>query len=143
MAAQCSQRELCLADIDEKLSKYDLAPEACERIKAKLVTERYIDEARYASYFARDKARFNGWGPQKIVFMLRQKRIDKDVIAEAIESIGNEVFAEQLMHALEAKYRSAKQSDPQKKWASLVRLGVSRGFDYEAVKKAVELIIDA
>lgn len=142
-AALCSQREMCLRDIDDKLARYELEADACERIKQQLVRERYVDEERYATYFARDKARFNGWGPQKIRFELRQKGIPSATVDEAIESVGNDLFAEQLLRAIEAKVRTKSNADQRKLWASLMRFGVSRGFDYAAVKKAIGIALDS
>ncbi len=142
-ARLCSEREYCLSEIDEKLQKLDIESEARQRILGQLVSEKYIDEQRYANYFARDKARFNGWGPQKIRFMLQQKKVAQDVIAAAIDSVDTEIFAEQLFNAIDSKAKSEKNTDIVKLKQKLYRLGASRGFDFDAVKKAVALVLDS
>ena len=41
---------------------------------AELKEDRYVDDARYAAAFAREKASLQGWGPVKIRFQLRGRR---------------------------------------------------------------------
>ena len=38
-----------------------LPPDASERIIARLLKERFIDESRYTRFFVNDKLRFNKW----------------------------------------------------------------------------------
>lgn len=41
------------------------SPDASERIIARLLKERFIDESRYTRFFVNDKLRFNKWGRDK------------------------------------------------------------------------------
>ncbi len=137
-AQLCSEREYCLSEIAEKLRKLEIDSEAQQRILDRLVKERYIDEARYASTYARDKARFNKWGPQKIRYMLQQKSVGREAISAGIESVGADVFAEQLSKLIDDKLRSEKETDPWKLRQKLLRLGTSHGFGYEEVLEKVQ-----
>ena len=74
-ASLCSKKEYCCDDIRKKLLAWEIAPEDCSRILDFLQKNKFIDEARFASFYARDKFRFNRWGVQKIGLMLRQKGI--------------------------------------------------------------------
>ena len=138
----CSQSEHCLSELRDKLSKLGVEPDAAQRIEKQLVAERFIDERRYAEYYIRDKARFNGWGPMKIRFQLSLKRIDSKIVDSALREFDTAVFDEQLERALRNKLRLTKKADKQKLRASLLRFGASRGFDYNAVYKAVDRLID-
>ena len=84
----CSRREYCCSDILKK------AADALEgdRVKAQavlevLVNEKYVDDLRYASAYARDNASIAGWGEVKIRYMLSTKGIAKDVIAQALTEV--------------------------------------------------------
>ena len=57
----CSKAEYCRADIYRKALK-DLDGDAAEasRLVEELIRDRYVDDARYASAFAREKARKKG-----------------------------------------------------------------------------------
>ena len=65
MQALCSRREYCASDIRRKLLRlrdHPMLPEEAEQIIAALVKEKYLDDARYAGAFARDKAALTAWG---------------------------------------------------------------------------------
>ena len=84
----CSRREYCRTDIMKKvMTALDGDREKSEKIVETLVAEKYLDEFRYASAFARDKSSLSGWGPTKIRYMLSSKGIPGDVIERALEEI--------------------------------------------------------
>jgi len=78
----CSRAEYCSADIYRKALK-DLEGDAgdASRVVASLKEDRYVDDARFAAAFAREKASLQGWGPVKIRFQLRGKGISEADIA--------------------------------------------------------------
>ena len=84
----CSKAEYCRADIYRKALK-DLDGDAAEaaRLVDELIRDRYVDDARYAQAFAREKASLQGWGPVKIRFQLRAKGVSDAVIAAALEGM--------------------------------------------------------
>lgn len=85
----CSRREYCRADIMKKaMSALDGDREKAEKVIEILVAEKYIDELRYASAFARDKSSISGWGETKIRYMLSSKGVPREVIDKALEEIG-------------------------------------------------------
>ncbi|MCD7720882.1 MAG: RecX family transcriptional regulator, partial [Prevotellaceae bacterium] len=68
----CARAEHCLSQIRGKLAAWGLSPAAQGRVLARLVDERFIDEARFSRAYALDKFRYNGWGRLKIDLYLRQ-----------------------------------------------------------------------
>lgn len=136
----CSKAEYCVSDIRRKALK-DLEGDAAaaQEVVARLVEERYVDDARYASAFAREKANIQGWGPVKIRFQLRGKGISDAIIAAALQEIEPQKAQDKLEKVLSAKARSL-QGDPQFK-LKLLKFGLSRGYDYPAVEEAVSKII--
>ena len=141
MRALCSRREYCSADILKKaMSALDGDRARAETVVAKLIDEKYIDDLRYSSAFARDKSSIAGWGETKIRYMLSAKGISKDTIAEALESIDEDKASGRLEKLMEAKARSLKD-DPQAK-LKMLRFGVGRGYAYEAVARVTDRIIE-
>ena len=61
-AAYCSTVERCIQDVQKKIKAAGLTQEEGERIIARLLQEKFIDEHRFARYFVNDKFRFNKWG---------------------------------------------------------------------------------
>lgn len=132
----CSKTEYCRADVYRKALK-DLEgdTEAAGKVVDQLVAERYVDDARYASAFAREKASLQGWGPVKIRFQLRGKGIKDADIAAALAEVEPEKAEAKLQKLLEAKARTLK-GDPQGR-LKLIKYALSRGYDYDVIEKMV------
>ncbi len=141
-SALCSKSEHCEFDIREKMRRTDLTDVEQDNIIARLRADNFINDERYASVFVRDKLQFNGWGEQKIRFELRRRKIPTDVIDMALGEVDNEQYDAKLLKALQAKMRTAHVADPFKLRASLIRFGASRGFSFEQVTKAVEMVMN-
>ena len=136
----CSRREYCRSDVMKKaVAALDGNQSEAARIVDILVEERYVDDLRYASAFARDKSSISGWGSVKISHMLSAKGISRDIIKEALEEIDEEKASSRLDKLLQNKARSLKD-DPQAK-LKLLRFALGRGYGYDEVKNIVDELI--
>ena len=130
----CAGRECCRSDIRRKLA--DLPPEQAEEVLETLCREGYLDDARYARAFARDKSALQGWGSLKIKLALQKKQIDDAAIAAALEAIDQpaaDARKEQLLHA---KWKAlSHEDDPARKQAKFFRYALGRGYGYEEIKR--------
>lgn len=137
MRRLCSRREYCVSDIRKKLlADKDLGESDVHEIIDLLLEEKYIDDLRYASAYARDKASISGWGEVKIKYMLSAKGISRDVIAAALSEIDEKKAETRLEKLIENKYKSLKE-DPQ--WRlKLIRFALGRGYDYEETTSAID-----
>lgn len=133
----CSRAEYCSGDIFRKALK-DLEgdSEAASRVVAALVADRYVDDARYAAAFTREKALLQGWGPVKIRFQLRAKGVPDAVIDDALSSIEQEDSDDRLCRLMAAKAKSLA-GDPQIR-QKLLRFALGRGYSYDAASTALE-----
>ena len=113
--------------------------DAAKRVVDSLVADRYVDDARYASAFAREKSSIQGWGPVKIRFQLRSKGISDADIASGMSEIEQPKAARKLESVLAAKYRTL-QGDPQCK-LKLLKFALSRGYEYGDVAAAVDSVM--
>lgn len=135
LEALCAKAEYCRSDMFRKaLKATEDAAEAGE-ITDSLVKNRFVDDARYAAAFAREKASLSGWGPIKIRFALRAKRISEPAITEALDGIEDGKACAKLEKLLETKAASLK-GDPAIK-LKLIRFALSRGYEYDAVESAL------
>lgn len=136
MRRLCSRREYCVSDIRAKLMKeLDGDVQKVETAINKLKEERYVDDLRYATAYARDKASISGWGTAKIRYMLSAKGVAKDVISEALNEVDEVKASTRLEKLLENKYKSLKD-DPQ--WEiKLLRFALGRGYSYDEVNDQI------
>jgi len=129
----CSRQEKCTSDVIVLLKKWGIRQEEHQKILERLMTERFIDEVRYAEAFVRDKIRFDHWGTKKIRYFLRHKGIDKTVCDKAIGSFDRDEYRSLIGKEL-AKKRKALKGSSREIWAKLARYGSSRGYEMEIMR---------
>ena len=136
MRRLCSRREYCVSDIRAKLMKeLDGDTQKVETALNKLKEEKYVDDLRYATAYARDKAAISGWGATKIRYMLSAKGVSKEVVSEALNEVDEKKASSRLEKLLENKYKSLKE-DPQWK-IKLLRFALGRGYSYDEVNDQI------
>lgn len=139
MADLCARSEQCEADIRQKLYRLGLQSGDVQKIIESLIADRFIDNARFARSFARDKSRFSLWGRNKIKLALAAKRISAPDIRQALDSIDEEDYMETLTRVTAAKARGLdlKGPDGRENRIKLFRHILSRGFESELATKAI------
>lgn len=142
-ADMCSRQERCVSEIRKKLIRWELSEEEAEQAITYLIQEKFIDEDRYASYYVKDKFRFNGWGRIKIRWQLRQKEVRSSSVEEALASLDEEAYLEKLAELLYSKKRQIRNKDFWQTKAALIRFGQSRGFEPDIVYSQVERLLKA
>lgn len=141
MRGLCSRREYCRQDIMKKvLAALDGDADEAGRIMDRLVEEKYIDDLRYASAFARDKSSIAGWGATKIRYMLAAKGIDRETIAAALQEVDEGKASDRLEKLLSAKVRSLKD-DPQCRM-KLLRFALGRGYQYDEAAEVIDRLLN-
>ncbi|MGB4133243.1 MAG: regulatory protein RecX [Tenuifilaceae bacterium] len=137
----CSRREKCISEVRKDFVRWNVDPESMEEIIKTLVRQGYIDEERYAVTFARDRVHLNRWGLRKVEYALKSKGISASNIKKAIDEVRELVSLESICDLMEKKARSVKYSNPEELKVKLIRFGLSRGFTYDEVSAAVDIII--
>ena len=136
----CSRREYCYADVLKKAKDaLDGDAQAAKEVADVLVEDKYVDDLRYASAFARDKSAIQGWGEVKIRYMLSAKGVPRDVIDKALEEIDQDKADSRLEKLLQNKLKSLKD-DPQCR-LKLLRFALGRGYSYDEVNDVVNSLL--
>jgi len=125
----CSKQERCRSEITEKLASRKLPSDDIDRILIALENEKFIDEARYASTFTRDKLRLNKWGKVKIRYMLQQKKIPEDIVSGSLDEIDDEYYSSILKEELLKKRKSIRGSNAFELRGKLFRFAQQKGFE--------------
>ena len=136
LQAQCSKREYCTSDVFRKaMTAFEGDREQAGKLVESLVADRFVDDLRYASAFAREKSRLTGWGPAKISYTLVGKGIPRPVVARALGEIDKEEADRRMRSVLETKCRTLT-GDPQIKF-KLLKFGLTRGYEYDQLAPVV------
>lgn len=115
MQRVCSMREYCESDILSKLERFELNPGEAEKILESLKADKFVEDNRYSQAFVRDKSRLSGWGSRKISFALRRKKIEQNIINEAIKELDKTSEAERLLKILTVKAKTIGKEESRAK----------------------------
>lgn len=134
----CARAEKCEGDARRLMRRWGVAPNDAEQVLARLVRDRFIDDRRYAELFVREKLNLSGWGAYKIRTALRRKEVALEIIEEALGQLDEEKLRDRLRERLERKLRTVRAKTTYELKTKLFRYGLSLGYDFEAVRDAVE-----
>ena len=139
LAALCAQAEHCQWEMLEKMRRWELPEEEQARVMQRLVSERYVDDERYARAFVKDKVRYNKWGRRKVEQALWQKHIDEDIRQRVLDEVDDSEYLAILKPLLQQKRRSTKAANDYELNQKLVRFAVSRGFTFDIIRQCLDV----
>lgn len=125
----CARSEQCTHEALTRLAGWGIAPETAQKIIRRLKASKFIDDGRYARAFARDKVVYNRWGAIKIRHALALKRLEADMITDALAEVTEEEYATALTEVLRAKARAMERPLNFADSGKLLRHAASRGFE--------------
>ena len=135
----CARREYCTSDIRRKaLDRCEGDAAMADELVAALKADRFVDDVRYASAFAREKSSLTGWGPVKIRFALRAKGLSEGDIAAGLAEIEPDRASSRLESLLQNKWKTL--SDDPAGRLKLIRFALSRGYEYSQVEDIINEI---
>lgn len=140
-SAQCAFAEYCSSDIRKKMQRMEMDEDVMERVIRHLTKEGFIDEARYATAFVRDKLHHNRWGRVRIEQELRMRGISQHLIDEAMLEIDEDDARKTLLHLLTKKLPSVKGRNAYEIKAKLMRFAMSRGFDMDLIRSIADEVV--
>lgn len=139
LAALCAQAEHCQQEMRDKMRRWEVDETAQNRIVARLVKERYIDDERYARAFVKDKIRYNKWGRRKVQQALWMKHIDADIQQRVLDEIDEKEYLDVLRPLLKQKRKSIKAESDYELNQKLVRFALGRGFGFDIIRQCLKV----
>lgn len=140
MRQYCNFQERCHQDVRTKGLNLGFRGDALEEIISTMITERLLDEERYARSLARGKFRNNEWGKNKIVQALKQHAIPEYCIKKALTEIDDVEYLNTIKKLIQSKSRTlTKEKEGFAKKKKIVAYLLQKGFEYEIVQNALSL----
>lgn len=136
----CARAEHCTGELRKKLWQWKIPPSKADEIIARLEQNRFIDDARFARAFTRDKVSFQRWGIRKIHVALMAKNVPSNIIKQALEeNIEPEAYYQNLLHILKVRAQQMNQDDVRtyNGRTRLYRFALQRGFESNLAAKAI------
>ena len=142
LAQLCARAEHCQYELIEKMRRWEMSDEAQAHVMQRLVSERYVDDERYARAFVRDKIRYNKWGRRKVEQALWMKHIDDDIRSRALSEVDDEEYLSVLRPLLKQKRRSIKAASDYELNQKLVKFALGRGFTLDIIRQCIDGDVD-
>jgi regulatory protein len=139
-ASYCSISEHCISEVEEKLTAWGVSLTDKHKIIDRLISEDFINEKRFCTYFVKDKFRFNKWGKIKISFALKQKGLSNELVNNALASIDEGEYEELLASILKTKLAGLKYEFEYEKQGKLYRFAQSRGFENNVIDRVLRTL---
>lgn len=138
----CARSERSSGDALRLMKRWGVADDVARKVLSKLQADRFIDDARYAEAFVRDKLNLSGWGVYKIKSALRTKGVSKDIIDEVIAPMIEATDMKgRLEDIMKRKLRTLKYSSAYDARTKLIRFAASRGYELdEAIECASKIV---
>ena len=95
-----------------------------------------MDDARYTRLFVEDKRNLEQWGSERIERALRERGVDRELIADALGDAPSESELDRALAVLERRM-SVPSRDPRERERALgvlIRKGYDSDLAYEAVR---------
>ena len=139
LAALCAQAEHCQQEMRDKMKRWGIDAATQDRIVARLVKERYVDDERYARAFVKDKIRYNKWGRRKVQQGLWLKHIDDDIQERVLGEVDDSEYLAVLRPLLKQKVRSIRAENDYERTQKLVRFALGRGFTFDIIRQCLNV----
>lgn len=137
----CSRAEKSSGDALRLMRTWGVAEEERQGVLDRLIAQRFIDDARYAEAYTREKSVMAGWGVRKIAEQLRLKGISRDIITSTLARLDADEQVERLEAKLIKKMRTTKSASTYELRGKLLRYGLTLGYDYDAVMEVIDRLV--
>ena len=138
----CARFEHSSGDALRLMKRWGVADDEARKVLARLLSERFIDDVRYAEAFVRDKLNLSGWGAYKIKMSLRAKGVSREVIEEVVvPMIEATDMTERLEEIMQRKLRTLKYASSYDAKSKLIRFAASRGYDMEQAVECASRVV--
>lgn len=141
LEALCAYQERCQFEIDQKLRTWGFDGEDRMILISDLISNRFLDEERFASAFVSGKFRIKKWGRIKIKSHLAQKHISNHSIQKALKEIDGDEYWKALIHLAQRKWNDLyREKDPWNKKVKLSRFLQSKGYEGDLIQDAIDSV---
>ena len=132
-----NRRERTVAELARGLAAKRVEPAAIEVVVAELCEQGYLDDAAYATRFADDRRRLDGWGAERIERRLRELGVDAELIEAAVGEQDAAAEMEAALALLRRRFPEPPSTprDRDRALGMLVRKGYELELAYDALRR--------
>lgn len=129
----CVYQDRCHKEVEEKLFKMNMIPEACEVILLHLMEHDFLNEERFSKSFARGKFNIKKYGKVRITQELKSRNISDYNIRTALKEIDNDEYHSTLEKISTKKWENTTESNFFKKKKKVVDFLLRKGYEFNLI----------
>ena len=138
----CAYQERSHQQVKRKLQGYGLNGMDADILLVELMHANFLNEERFAMAYARGKFKIKGWGKTKIKQGLKREGVGEKLIQQALASLGMDDYLDTLNTLTTKKWPLIKGASHIEKVFKLKRYLVGKGYDFEAIDKAIAQVVN-
>lgn len=123
------------AEVRRYLERKRVSPEVSQRVEERLIRAGLLDDEAFARFWVENREAFKPRGRYRLRQELRQKGLDAQVIAQAVQEVDEEQGAYRAAEGRARRYAHLDRREFRRKLGSFLQ---RRGFSYEIVNDVVE-----
>lgn len=140
----CAYQERCHQEVERKLQKMNMIPEAREQITQHLLEHDYLNEGRFAELFVRSKFRQKGWGRKRLGVELRRRNISSINARRAMAQISEGEYLNRFHEIVDKRLSQLEgETSKIKKKKKLVDYLLYRGWESHLAYQAANERLDS
>ena len=136
----CGYQERSAWEVRRKLYEKGIQGNPADSLIEEMFRDGFLDEERFARSFARGKFRLKKWGRGRIIRELKLREISPNLIQAGLSEIDPDEYYDALLTQAEKKWEKTKEKDSYKKRYLVLQYLVSKGFEQDLIKEALESI---
>jgi len=132
-----NRRDHTVAEVARLLARKRVDPATIDAVLGELCQQGYLDDARFATRFADDRRRLDGWGAERIERRLIAVGIPGDLIAAAVDEQGPEAELEAAIALLQRRFPEppATPRECERALGMLLRKGYQLELAHDAIRR--------
>jgi regulatory protein len=138
LESYCAYQERCTYEVLEKMKHFDLNESENQQLIQDLINDNFLNEERFARSYASGKFAIKSWGKIKIKSHLIAKRVPKEFIEMALNTLDYDEYTARLQQL------ASKKSDELRKeknsWTrnqKIMRFLASKGYETNLIYAAL------
>ena len=137
----CSKAEKSSGDALRLMYTWGVPMAERQGVLQKLIELQFIDDARYAEAYTREKSAIAGWGARKIAQHLYQKGVAKEIVERTLATLQGDDQRAMLEKRLQRKLPSVKATNDYELRGKLLRYALGLGYDYDMVTSVIDNVV--
>lgn len=129
----CAYQERSHLEVRRKLFSYGLFPSEVDEQLARLITEGFLNEERFARAFAGGKFRMKKWGRRKITQALEAHGVNSRCIQRGMQEIDAGSYEKTLTSLLTRKLALLKELEPFRRRQKAGTYAIGKGYEPDRV----------